>query len=109
MGTPYIRFLKLIDTLDGFSDLNPLQHFMVKKMVVMWGRREKVTVTQVLHFNQLASPSTLHRELNKLKEKGYLSLKTNAIDRRIKEVLPTSKLNKLNASFEVALNKSLLA
>lgn len=108
MTTPYIRFLKLIESLEGFNDLTPLQHFMIKKMVVMWGRREKVTVTQVLRFNQLASPSKLFRELDKLKKKGYLSLKHNAIDRRMKEVLPTKKLNKLTSSFEFALQKSLL-
>ena len=107
MQTAYIRFLNLIESLDEFNELTPIQHFIIKKIAVMWGRKEKVTVTKILKFKSLASPSTLYRELTQLKKLGYLKLKPNMIDRRIKEVMPTPKLIKLQDKFEGAFSKAI--
>lgn len=102
MITPYLRFIHLRESIDGFYDLSPIQHFIIKKLFLMWGHRANITVTDVMALNEIASSSTMHRQLIDLKEKGYIIFKNNPLDNRIKQVLPTKKLNKIQAAFEKA-------
>ncbi len=92
MKNAFIRFLNLKhaaeiipEELDSTS-LHLLEVCMLRNQL---GNR--LTVTEAMQINKLASPATIHRKLNQLVELKYLTHEFEGKNRRTKYLTPTSK------------------
>lgn len=75
--------------------------------MLMRGRLEKLNVTNLVRLSRPALASSLRREIIKLNEMGFFSLKPNPIDSRIRDIIPTPKFKKLQQKFEAAFTQSI--
>lgn len=103
-NAPYLRFLKLLESIGTFSIIDPLELIIICKLFVHWSNNEQVLVGDFMKFNKIASPATLHRKLYHLIDLKIVKLKSSPNDARLKFIIPTSKLekdiNKLNLIFK---------
>lgn len=88
----YIRFLSLLHTLEGGSDV-PAMDLDAKKLLeviaVRHDQKQPLTVTEAMGLSQIASPATIHRKLDQLRDMGMVSTVFDGANRRTKYLVPT--------------------
>lgn len=92
----YQRFLNLasaVDEMSEFPSLDPTEKYLLRKLSKFWVGNEKITVVETMHITDDISTSTIFRYLKKLRAKGYIELKVDEIDNRVKYVSPTKLTN----------------
>ncbi len=71
----YLRFLNLIHALDGGAN-TPAMDLDAKKLLeviaVRHAAEKPLTVTDAMALNSIASPATIHRKLDQLRELGMI-------------------------------------
>jgi DNA-binding MarR family transcriptional regulator len=89
----YLRFLNLIHALDGGADA-PAMDLDAKKLLeviaVRHAQEKPLTVTDAMGLNAIASPATIHRKLDQLRELGMIDTVFEGKNRRTKYLVPTS-------------------
>ena len=88
----YMRFLNLIHALDG--DVNaPQMDLDAKKLLEVVSVRhdlgKPLTVTEAMALGHIASPATIHRKLDQLRELGMIDSVFEGKNRRTKYLVPT--------------------
>lgn len=88
----YLRFLVLardsrVSSKDAVLDV--VEERVLQSLANVWAAGEKVTVLKAMAMGDDASPTTIHRRLKSLRRKGYIFLKEDESDNRVKFVLPT--------------------
>ena len=88
----YMRFLNLIHALDG--DVNaPHMDLDAKKLLevvsVQHNLGKPLTVTDAMALQHIASPATIHRKLDQLRELGMIDTVFEGKNRRTKYLVPT--------------------
>lgn len=89
----YIKFLNLlqgISQLDKFPTMSPLAKLILDQIALSEVSGKPLTVREMLEFDKLASPATLHKHLLILRNSGYVSAATDAKDKRTKHLVLTS-------------------
>lgn len=88
----YLRFLNLIHALDGGVNA-PAMDLDAKKLLeviaVRHGQEKPLTVTDAMGLNSIASPATIHRKLDQLRELGMIDTVFEGKNRRTKYLVPT--------------------
>lgn len=88
----YLRFLNLIHALDG-SASTPAMDLDAKKLLeviaVRHAAEKPLTVTDAMALNTIASPATVHRKLDQLRELGMIDTVFEGKNRRTKYLVPT--------------------
>jgi Fe2+ or Zn2+ uptake regulation protein len=88
----YLRFLNLIHALDG-GDQAPAMDLDAKKLLevifVRFAEQKALTVTEAMSLNNIASPATIHRKLDQLRELGMIDTVFEGKNRRTKYLVPT--------------------
>ncbi|BDU55128.1 MULTISPECIES: hypothetical protein [unclassified Limnohabitans] len=88
----YLRFLNLIHALDGGENA-PAMDLDAKKLLeviaVRHGQEKPLTVTDAMGLNSIASPATIHRKLDQLRELGMIDTVFEGKNRRTKYLVPT--------------------
>jgi DNA-binding MarR family transcriptional regulator len=105
----YLRFLNLmqaIKTLPTFPDVDPVEERLLNALAAIWHRGAKVTVLEAMALPIDVSPTTLHRRLKSLRNKGLLSLQTDATDTRIKYVVATEQTDEYFGTLGRCLNEA---
>jgi Fe2+ or Zn2+ uptake regulation protein len=88
----YMRFLNLIHALDGGANA-PHMDLDAKKLLEVVSVRhdlgKPLTVTEAMALNHIASPATIHRKLDQLRELGMIDTVFEGKNRRTKYLVPT--------------------
>ena len=93
----YLRFLSLAHalrpTLIGKTDVDQLSQRLLEIIAVRCGQGIPMTVTDAMSQLALASPATLHRKLDDLREAGLIEQVFEGQNRRTKYLVPTPTAN----------------
>jgi len=88
----YLRFLNLIHALDG-GEHAPAMDLDAKKLLeviaVRHAAEKPLTVTDAMALDAIASPATIHRKLDQLRELGMIDTVFEGKNRRTKYLVPT--------------------
>jgi DNA-binding transcriptional ArsR family regulator len=88
----YLRFLNLIHALDGAEHV-PVMDLDAKKLLeviaVRHAEEKPLTVTDAMALSSIASPATLHRKIDQLREIGMIDTVFEGKNRRTKYLVPT--------------------
>jgi Fe2+ or Zn2+ uptake regulation protein len=88
----YMRFLNLIHALDGDANA-PHMDLDAKKLLevvsVQHNLGKPLTVTDAMALQHIASPATIHRKLDQLRELGMIDTVFEGKNRRTKYLVPT--------------------
>ena len=96
MSSTYLRFLNLVEAIRGLPSvplLDPVEERLLGALAAFWAAGEEVTVLQAMNAATGASPSTVHRRLKSLREKGLITLTEKPGDQRTKFIAPTERTN----------------
>ena len=88
----YVRFLGLVRAvrqLPSFPSLDATEEQLLNAVEVHHHAGRQLTVLEAMALLPDVSPSTLHRRLKNLRAKGFITLKVDEADNRIKYVTPT--------------------
>jgi Fe2+ or Zn2+ uptake regulation protein len=88
----YLRFLNLVHALDGGEHAHAMDLDAKKLLEVIAVRHEAqkpLTVTDAMALNNIASPATIHRKLDQLRELGFIDTVFEGKNRRTKYLVPT--------------------
>lgn len=92
----YLKFLNLVRALDRapvFPALDANEERLLNQLAAVWEANEKVTVVETMNMATDMSPTTVHRRLKTLRQKGIIDLTIDTDDNRIKYVVPTATTN----------------
>ncbi len=87
----FINFSASVRQLTGSSALDPAEERMLQCLAAAWSMDHPMTVLQSMSLPHGLSLSTAHRRLTQLRKKGFVSLKTDEQDARIRYVESTDK------------------
>lgn len=97
MQSTYLRFLSLVNALDAGSLANANVDETAKQLLNVISLRhaqgKSLTVTDAMALSSIASPATIHRKLDDLREVGLIEQKFEGKNRRTKYLSPTSLAN----------------
>ncbi len=88
----YFRFLKMrqsVNTLPAGVALSPIEALLLEEIFMKQQALQSMTVTDALELEHLASPSTLHKKLSRLKGMDLLMIKHRGNDHRTKYLMLT--------------------
>jgi len=112
MNNLYLRFLRIVQTLDGRKnitnniDITALQ--LLNEIAVQHFDGNTLTVSQAIALNKIASPATLHRKLDELREGGFIEQTFVGKNRRTKFLVPTKAANayfdRMSGAMQSAVN-----
>ena len=86
---PYIKFIEItnkIIKLDKFPALTPLSQKILDQIALYSMGDKPLTVREMLDFDQIASPATIHKHLSRLRKSGYVTAQSNDNDKRTKHL-----------------------
>ena len=106
----YMRFLNLIHALDG--DVNaPHMDLDAKKLLevvsVQHNLGKPLTVTDAMALQHIASPATIHRKLDVLRELGMIDTVFEGKNRRTKYLVPTKAASDYFANMGKAVQQAI--
>ena len=88
----YMRFLNLLHALEG-GEHAPSMDLDAKKLLEFIAMRHEqqkpLTVTEAMALSTIASPATIHRKLDQLRELGMIDTVFEGKNRRTKYLVPT--------------------
>jgi len=88
----YVRFLELIQTLEGRGSLSEMDldsKKLLEVIVVSDAKGKTLTVTDTMQMAHIASPATIHRKLDVLRQMGFIANEFIGDNRRTKYLKPT--------------------
>lgn len=106
----YLRFARAIDILKKDSyviDSTALQ--LLNEIAVQHFDGKTLTVSQAIALNKIASPATLHRKLDELREAGLIQQIFEGKNRRTKYLVPTKAADAYFAKMSKAITSAVNA
>ena len=73
----YLRFLQLAEAIRGLPSLpalDPLEERILHLVAYAGGRRERLSVRDMMSHQDLGAPATIHNRLKSMREKGWINL-----------------------------------
>ena len=87
-----MRFLNLLHALEGGEQEKNLDleaRKLLEIIAVRHEQRQPLTVTEAMALAHIASPATIHRKLDQLRESGLVEARFEDNNRRTKFLIPT--------------------
>jgi DNA-binding MarR family transcriptional regulator len=106
----YLRFLNVLHTLENeqaFPTLDPDARRLLEEIAMREESGQSLTVTEAMGLSHIASPATLHRKLDILRQTGLIKHKFEGDNRRTKHVVCTPLAVKFFDRAGRALQRSL--
>ncbi len=111
MKNVYLRFLALSNAINGASaQLSTVDQTAKQLLQVIALRHEQgkaMTVTEAMEMASIASPATIHRKLDDLRESGLIEQTFEGKNRRTKYLVPTKVADKYFASLGEMMKQTL--
>ena len=108
----YLRFLSLLRAIENGDEL-PQMDLEAKRLLeviaIRFCQKKPLTVTEAMALSQIASPATLHRKLDQLREMGMIDAFFEGSNRRTKYMVPTPTALGYFEKAEKALHSTLKA
>ncbi len=108
----YLRFLSLLHAIEGKGEL-PTLDLDAKKLLeviaVQHSQGQALTVTDAMALAHVASPATIHRKLDLLREIGMIETHFEGSNRRTKYLKPTPQAAKYFTAVGEVMHKAGLA
>ena len=108
----YLRFLSLLHAIENSDDL-PQMDLEAKRLLeviaIRYEQRQPLTVTEAMALGNIASPATLHRKLDQLRDMGMIDAIYEDGNRRTKYMAPTALAQRYFEKVEKALQHTLKA
>ena len=91
MRETYLRFLSLAQALDGASvpTVDETARHLLQLIALRHAQGNALTVTDAMAMSAVASPATIHRKLDALREAGLIDQTFEGKNRRTKYLVPT--------------------
>jgi DNA-binding MarR family transcriptional regulator len=93
----YLRFLSLLHAIEGKGELPNLDldaKRLLEVIGVQHSQGKPLTVSDAMAMTQIASPATIHRKLDVLREIGMIDTHFEGKNRRTKYLCPTPQAEK---------------
>jgi DNA-binding transcriptional ArsR family regulator len=90
----YLRFLNLLHTLEGtgqMPDLDTDSRKLLELISLRHHQQKAMTVSDAMGLVDIASPATIHRKLDLLRDLGLVDTVFEGNNRRTKFLVPTPK------------------
>lgn len=85
----YVRLLNMLNAIRGMNPFNELsgdEERVLGELVVRWHAVGAITMTDVMESGITPSPTTSYRRLIALRDKGFVNLRVDQDDKRVKYV-----------------------
>jgi DNA-binding MarR family transcriptional regulator len=113
MKKTYIRFLSLVHVLDStsahMSNVDQTAKQLLNVIVLRHAQDKPLNVTDAMALSAIASPATIHRKLDDLRESGLIDQVFEGKDRRTKYLVPTPNADEYFAELGNLMQKAHLA
>jgi DNA-binding MarR family transcriptional regulator len=109
---PFLRFLHLTQAIAGewtASNLDFTALRLLETVAIAHDQGKSMTVTEGMNLAFIASPATLHRKLDQLREAGFIEFVFEGKNRRTKFLIPTDSAGKYFEKMGKALTSALKA
>ena len=87
----YISSALAVSGTQNFPELDSVEERLLHYYATTWHLDKLTTVIEAMHATPEISPSTVHRRLKSLRKKGYIGLRIDDIDTRIKYIVQTEQ------------------
>ena len=111
MTVPAPLHVRLLNLLGAIRDLSPFhvltaeEEQLLGSLIVRWHDHDNISVSHVMRDLASVSQTTIYRRLISLRDKGFVRLRTDAADKRVKFVEPTSLSDSYAAQIAKALGQ----
>jgi len=82
---------------------------LLEQIVIQYAEGHPLTVSQAMMLSRIASPSSLHKKIEKLRKANLISHEYNAANRRTKYLMPSSLIQHQFHQLERELKKIALS
>lgn len=106
LSQAYLRFLNLASAIRGLPTLDAVEERVLNGLAATWATGAKVTVLEAMELTADSSPTTVHRRLKSLRQKGLIELREDEADSRVKYVEPTEAAQTYFAKLGQCLDKA---
>lgn len=106
-----VRLLNMLSALRELTPFNSLtadEEVLLDELIVHWHRTDNLTISDVMVGTRRASSSTNYRRLIRLRDKGFVKLRPDLQDKRVKFVEPTARARDYMDQLSNNLNALLL-
>ncbi len=106
----YIRFLTLLHTIEGKGELPALDldaKKLLETIAVRQSQGKPLTVTEAMAMSHIASPATIHRKLDVLREIGMIDTHFEGSNRRTKFLVPTPQAVQYFQTYSKAMDQAM--
>jgi len=112
MDNLYLRFLRIASAINlnhsATKNIDATAMLLLNEIAVRNLEGKTITVTEAMSFSTIASPATLHRKLDELREGGLIEQTFEGKNRRTKYLVPTKTANayfdKMASAITTAVN-----
>ncbi len=105
----YLKFLRLVDgvrQLPSYPNMDCTEVQLLNALAQEWHTGNKISVLQAMGMLPDVSPSSVHRRLKTLRAKGFIALKEDEFDNRIKYIVGTKLFAKYLAKMDQCLTQA---
>ena len=106
----YIRFLSLLHTLEGagqMPDIDADSRKLLELIALKHNQQNPLTISEAMSLGHIASPATIHRKLDLLRDLGMVDTVHAGKNRRTKYLVPTPKAFEHFAGLGQAMQQAL--
>jgi len=97
MSNLYLRFLRIARALNQnkttMKTVDATTMLLLNEIAIQHFDGKDLTVTEAMNLSQIASPATIHRKLDELRELGFIEQIFEGANRRTKFLVPTKLAN----------------
>jgi hypothetical protein len=110
MSQLYLRFLRIAREVDvqktPVKNIDSTALLLLNEIAVQHHEGKNITVTQAMLLSNIASPTTVHRKLNKLIEVSLIEQVFEGKNRRTKYLIPTKEAESYFAKMSKAITNA---
>jgi hypothetical protein len=110
MGKLYLRFLRIARDVDvqktPVKNIDSTALLLLNEIAVQHHEGKNITVTQAMLLSNIASPATVHRKLDELREAGLIEQVFEGKNRRTKYLVPTKEADSYFARMSKAITNA---
>ncbi|MEI6470600.1 MAG: hypothetical protein WCO72_14150 [Betaproteobacteria bacterium] len=110
MGKLYLRFLNFARAVDiqktPVKNIDSTALLLLNEIAVQHLDGKNITVTQAMLLSNIASPATVHRKLDELREAGLIEQVFEGKNRRTKYLVPTKEADSYFAKMSKAITNA---
>ena len=111
MKNVYLRFLALSNAINGpstqVSAVDQTAKQLLQIIALRHDQGKAMTVTEAMEMTSIASPATIHRKLDDLRESGLIEQTFEGKNRRTKYLVPTKVTEKYFTNLGEVMKKTL--